>query len=192
MAYDLIRGKTLRDWSCGAHPVPVSVSKPSLETSASMDPNELAEITRSEIAKNASAVIRLRRAGHLPETEFVSFRKFHAAWDDYWDFHRHKFRKVDSLNLWNLREVNQQFTGRITTLDKLAKTPIKRPVPPRPENTALAVTPSPVLSSTSSGHPWSFLLGAGVTLGVLAFLGRQDQRKATQKQAMRIAKEIVT
>ena len=192
MAYDLIRGKTSRDWSCGAHLAPVPASKPSLEVTSNMDPNELAEIIRSEIAKNASAMIRLRRAGHLPEAELVSFRKFHATWDDYWEFHRHKFRKPDSLNLWNLREINRQFTGRIAALDKLARTPIKRPVPPKPESTALAVAPSPVLSSTSSGHPWSFLLGAGITLGVLTFLGGQDRRKATQKQAMRIAREIVT
>ena len=192
MAYDLLRGKTPRDWSCGAHPAPVPVSKPSLETSASMDPNELAEITRAEIAKNASAVIRLRRAGRLPDAELVSFRKFHSTWNDYWEFHRHKFRKVDSLNLWNLHEINQQFTRRIVALDKLARTPIKRPAPPKPESTALAVAPPPVVSSTSSGHPWSFLLGAGVTLGILTYLGGQDRKNTTRSQAYRLAREIVT
>lgn len=190
MAYDLIRGKTLRDWSCGAHPVPVPVSKPNLEVTASMDPNELAEITRSEIAKNASAVIRLRRAGRLPETELVLFRKFHSAWDDYWEFHQHKFRKPDNLNLWNLREINRQFTGRIATLNNLTKTPIKRPEPPKLESTTL--TTLPPSSIASSGHPWSFLLGAGVALGILTFLGGQDRKKAMQKQANRLAREIVT
>lgn len=190
MAYDLIRGKTSRDWSCGAHLAPVPASKPSLEITANMDPNELAEITRSEIAKNASAMIRLRRAGRLPEAELTSFRKFHSIWNDYWEFHRHKFRKVDSLNLWNLRETNLLFAGRITTLDKLAKTPIKRPEPPKLESTTL--TTLPPSSIASSGHPWSFLLGAGVALGILTFFGGQDRKKAMQKQANRLAREIVT
>lgn len=190
MAYDLALGQTSRDWSCGesavlarareARVVGVGVTgpqspkgdpKPALETAADANPVELAETVRSEIARNASLAIRLKKAKRLPEAEFATYRKFHTAWIDYWDFHKGRFRAQDNLNLWNLRELNKQFAKRFKILDDLAKTPIKRPAAP---GTPLETTTEIALPSRSvTGYPWMVLLGAGLTIGTLAWFGRQ-------------------
>ena len=173
MAYDLALGQTSRDWSCGGRAIPTP--KPTLESAADANPIELAETVRSEIARNASLAIQLKKTKHLPDAEFAAYRKFHSAWIDYWDFHKGRFRAQDNLNLWNLRELNKQFAGRFKILDDLAKTSIKRPMAPRtPLETTTEITlPSQPGGSVASavGHPWAVLLGAGLTIGVLAWQG---------------------
>jgi hypothetical protein len=172
VAYDLALGQISRDWSCGEHDV--STPKPALETAADVNPIELAKTVQNEIARNTNLVIRLRKAKHLPEAEFASYRKFHTTWLDYYNFHKGRFRTQDNLNLWNLRELNKQFAGRFQILDNLAKTSIKRPTAPRTplETTTEIVLPSRPGGSVASavGHPWAVLLGAGLTIGTLAWL----------------------
>jgi hypothetical protein len=157
----------------------IPTPKPALETAAAANPINLAKTVQSEIARNASIAIRLRKAKRLPDAEFVTYRKFHSAWIDYWDFHKGRFRTQDNLNLWNLRELNRQFAGRFKILDDLAKTPLQRPAAPgtpQVSTTDISLPFRPAGSVASAvGHPWAVLLGAGLALGALTWFGGQKK-----------------
>lgn len=176
MAYDLILGNTNRDWSCGRlieAPAPISRS---FETTASMDPAALAEVVRHEIATNTSLALRLHKAGRLPGSDYNAYRKFHSAWIAFSDRRAGRWAAKDRLNLWNLRELNRQFSGRFSVFDKVASTKLQRPGTPGPVelDTRIAFRP-PGSVAEAVGHPWAILLGAGLTLGALTWLGGQKR-----------------
>lgn len=177
MSYDLVLGKTSRDWSCGSGPVaiapsPVPVPASGIETIAAMNPTTLAINTRNEIARCANTIMSLKRASRLPEAEFVAYRKFHSKWIDFWDFHSGKFRSQDLLNLWNLREINRQFIARVKILGKLAQTPIKRPVSPSGPLEKITETS---LTPVTKGPSWLFWGISSALVGILSFLGGRQK-----------------
>ena len=179
MAYDLIFGTTTRDWSCGQLPPASAPASRSFEATANMDPSALAEAVRHEIATTTSMALRLRKTKHIPDSAYHAYRKFHSAWNDYWDFHKGRFHTQDNLNLWNLRELNKQFAGRFKILDDLAKTPLKRPAAPgTPQETTTDISlPFRPAGSVAEavGHPWAVLLGAGLAIGALTWFGGQKK-----------------
>ena len=177
MAHDLILGTTTRDWSCGRlAPAPTPASG-SFEETTSMDPAALAEAVRHEIATNTSRALRLHQAGRLPISDFNAYRKFHTAWIAFSGRRTGRWSAKDKLNLWNLRELNRQFSMRFAVFDKVASTPLRRPGAPEPAelDTRIAFRP-PGSVADAVGHPWAILLGAGLTLGALTWLGGQKRQ----------------
>ena len=79
--------------------------------------------------------------------------------------------------MWNLRELNRQFSMRFAVFDKVASTPLRRPGAPEPAelDTRIAFRP-PGSVADAVGHPWAILLGAGLTLGALTWLGGQKRQ----------------
>ncbi len=163
MSYDLILGDTKRDWGTGASFYPPTPN-PGLEDASSMDPSDLAEAVRHEIASATNLAIKLSKSKRLPPADYAAFKKFHTAWNIYSGQHSGKWTKRDNLNLWNLRQINRQFAGRFKAFDVIASVPIKRPESP---------STNMVLAGASPGHPVAVLLGAGLAIGALAWLGGQ-------------------
>ena len=167
MAHDLILGDTRRNWGTGAafySPTP----NPGLEDAANSDPGTLAEATRREIAKAASLVMKLSRSRRLPPADFDAYRKFHDAWITYSAQHAGNWAPRDNLNLWNLRQINRQFDARFMVFDAVAKAPIRRPDVPVPGTSLAPIAPP-------AGHPVAVLLGIGIGIGALAWLGGQKK-----------------
>jgi hypothetical protein len=167
MAYDLILGQTRRNWGSGAHP---QAPDPGLDDAIRTDPSDLAEAVRHEIAKTANLATKLSRDKRIPPADFDAYQKFHSAWILYSDQHSGNWMKQDRLNLWNLREINRQFDTRFRVFDAVAKTPIKKPETPQASpGTDLAAAAPP------SGHPVAVLLGVGLAIGALTWLGGQER-----------------
>jgi len=163
MAYDLILGQTKRNWGSGAHP---QAPDPGLDDAIRTDPSELAEATRHDIARTTNLAVRLSKAKRLPPADHDAYRQFHSTWIAYSGRHSGNWVKQDRLALWNLREINRQFDSRFKVFDTVATVPIKRPDAP---GTDLATVPVP------SGHPVAFLLGVGLAIGALTWLGGQKR-----------------
>jgi hypothetical protein len=163
MAYDLIRGHTTRDWSTGSVPAPTP--NPGLEDAASSDPGALAESAVREIARTTNLAVKLARSKRLPPADYEAFKKFHRAWMAYHDRHAGDWAQRDNLNLWNLRQIGRQFDARFKVFDKVAQAPITVDT----SSTDLAPT------SRVAGHPVAVLLGAGLAIGALAWLGGQKK-----------------
>lgn len=169
MAYDLIRGRTSRDWACGAGRdilVSTPTPNPGMENASNLDPSALAEDTRHEIAKTTSLAIQLAKAKRLPPADYAAFKKFHRAWIAYSDQHARDWAQRDNLSLWNFRQIDKQFNARFKVFDTVAKTPITKPGAPGTDMVAAA--PSP-------GHPLAVILGTGLAIGALAWLGGQKK-----------------
>ena len=167
MSYDLILGDTKRDWGTGASFYPPTPN-PGLEDASSMDPSDLAETTRHEIAKTTNLAVRLSNAKRLPPADYEVYKKSHSAWITYSGQHQGNWAPRDNLNLWNLRQINRQFNGRFMVFDAVAKTPIRRPDVPVPGT-------SMVPAARPAGHPVAVLLGIGIGIGALAWLGGQKK-----------------
>ena len=167
MAHDLILGSTKRDWGTGASFYPPTPN-PGLEDASSMDPSDLAEAVRHEIASATNLAIKLSKSKRLPPADYAAFKKFHTAWNIYSGQHSGKWTKRDNLNLWNLRQINRQFDARFMVFDAVAKAPIRRPDVPVPGTSLAPIAPP-------AGHPVAVLLGIGIGIGALAWLGGQKK-----------------
>jgi hypothetical protein len=167
MAHDLIFGKTSRDWSCGGAATPPATSPP---WERLPEAPRLAEAVRSEMSRAASAAIRLRKRGLLPDAAWREFGKLHRRWITLSDARRGRWRESDSLLLWNLRKSCEGFGQKFSTLDDLS----------RPGSTALVPT-TPTPPAPSSPAPWYVALGAALALaGVGLFTNSRERgRQAT-------------
>ena len=123
---------------------------PGLEDASSMDPSDLAEAVRHEIASATNLAIKLSKSKRLPPADYAAFKKFHTAWNIYSGQHSGKWTKRDNLNLWNLRQINRQFNARFKVFDTVAKTPITKPGAPSP---AVVGGPRPP-QATRGRPPW--------------------------------------
>jgi hypothetical protein len=168
MAYDLILGQTARDWSSSGSFIRFPTPNPGLEDASSMDPSDMAESTRHEIARTTNLAVRLSKAKRLPPADYDAYRKFHSFWIDYSGHHSGRWAPRDNLNLWNIRQINKQFDGRFAIFDAVAKAPIKKPGLATP-GTSLATIAPP------ARHPVAVLLGVGLAIGALAWLGGQKK-----------------
>ena len=170
MSFDLILGNTSRDWACGGGAPAVAITPPTpdpgMEAASRSDPAALAQATNDEIAETASLFIRLSRSKRIPPADHDAYRKFHAAWIAYSDQHARDWAQRDNLSLWNFRQIDKQFNARFKVFDTVAKTPITKPGAPGTDMVAAA--PSP-------GHPVAVLLGTGLAIGALAWLGGQKK-----------------
>ena len=111
MAYDLIFGKTRRDWSCGglgaqrvfdstlgsqtlgsqtlgaqgilSLPTESSRRQLALDVSAQTDSKKLGQLVRDEIQKNYDTIVRLDTARRLPVVERRAFGGFMRKWVDF-------------------------------------------------------------------------------------------------------------
>jgi hypothetical protein len=160
MAHDLIFGKTPRDWSCGGHAVEVPV--PERPWDRLPEVPKQAEVVRSLMTKTATAAIKSRRAGRLPDADWRGFGKLHKQWLALSDARRGKWRESDALLLWNLREACQTLAQKIAALDELSK----------PKTTALAPAPPPPTPTAST--PWYVALGAALALAGVGLYAKRN------------------
>ena len=169
MAYDLIFGKTSRDWSCGAH---VESSAP-IEITSKIQVGKLAEDTNREIVRCTNLAIKLGQTGRLPEAEKMPFRKFHKKWIAFMSGKEGRYRAEDALALWNYRKLNERFKERFDTFAKVAATPLKPPAGP------LAPTaPTTALAPRTFPWTWAVPLWAGLAIAGLTWLGGTQKRPA--------------
>ena len=160
MAYDLIFGKSSRDWSCGAHPA--STDPVGVVTQAQV--NELAKNTNSEIVAATNLAIKLSRGKRMPEAEKEPFKKFHRKWLAFMDSHRRGCRVEDALALWNFRKLNARFKERFDLLARVAATPIGKPIKTAPAQVT-------ALAPKTSAWAWAVPLWAGIAIAGLSWLG---------------------
>lgn len=165
MSYDLIFGKTGRDWSCGAHPA--SADPVGIVTQAQVD--ELAKTTNSEIVKATNLAIKLSRDKRMPDAEKAPFRKFHKKWLAFMDSHRRGCGVGDALALWNFRKLNERFKARFDLLARVAATPVGKPI----ETSPAQVT---TLAPRTSAWSWAVPLWAGLAIAGLTWLGGTQKR----------------
>jgi len=160
MAYDLIFGKTGRDWSCGAHPA--STDPTGVVTQAQVD--ELAKSTNGEIVKSTNLAIKLSRGKRMPEAEKEPFKRFHKKWLDFTASRKDGCRIADALALWNFRKLNERFKARFDVLARVAATPIRKPAEEGSAETAALVP-------RTSAWTWALPLWAGIAIAGLSWLG---------------------
>ena len=172
MSYDLIFGKTKRDWSCGAHPA--STDPVGVVTQAQV--NELARNTNSEIVRTTNLAIKLSRSKRMPDAEKEPFKKFHKKWLSFMDSHKRGCRVEDALALWNFRKLNERFKSRFDLLAKMASTPVGKPMEPAP---AEIKTPAPRASAWS----WAVPLWAGLAIAGLTWLGGTTKKLTPMRRA---------
>jgi len=167
MAYDLIFGKTGRDWSCGAHPA--STDPVGVVTQAQVD--ELAKDTNREIVASTNLAIKLSHGKRMPDAEKEPFKRFHRKWLAFMDSHRRGCRVEDALALWNFRKLNERFKSRFDLLARMASTPVGKPMEPAP---AEITVPAP----KSSAWSWAVPLWAGLAIAGLTWLGGTTRKLA--------------
>ena len=165
MAYDLIFGKTKRDWSCGAHPT--STDPTGVATQAQVD--ELAKNTNREIIRSTNLAIKLSRSKRMPEAEKEPFKRFHKKWLAFMENRRNGYRVEDALALWNFRKLNERFRTRFDVLAKVAATPIRKPT----ETTATETT---ALVPRTSAWTWMLPLWAGIAITGLTWLSGNSKK----------------
>ena len=167
MSYDLIFGKTKRDWSCGAH----TESSAPIEITTKIQVGKLAEATNREIVKCTNLAIRLGRDGRLPEAEKEPFKRFHKKWLAFLGGKKGIYRPEDALALWNYRKLNERFKARFDVFAKVAATPIRR----SPKQASIETT---ALAPTTSAWTWAVPLWAGLAIAGLTWLGGTSKRPA--------------
>ena len=160
MAYDLIFGKTKRNWSCGAHPA--STDPTGVVTQAQVD--ELAKSTNGEIVKSTNLAIKLSRGKRMPEAEKEPFKRFHKKWLAFTGSRKDGCRTADALALWNFRKLNERFKARFDVLARVAATPIRKPAEEGSAETAALVP-------RTSAWTWALPLWAGIAIAGLSWLG---------------------
>jgi hypothetical protein len=185
MSYDLIFGRTHRDWSCGSliNKFPgqtPDIQQQSLDTAIEVSNQSVEKLfadTRKEIQNNYDAVQRLTRAKRLPAVEHKSFASFLEKWLDYGLSKNGIFGPDDIEQLTAYREANKRFTERPAIFINVAATPLKKPVVLPPALTAATTTslvPSTVPPTASGGSGFgSWLLGIGLGLFGLGFIVRK-------------------
>ena len=160
MAYDLIFGKTKRNWSCGAHPA--STDPTGVVTQAQVD--ELAKTTNDEIVKSTNLAIKLSRSKRMPEAEKEPFKRFHKKWLAFMGSRRDGCRIEDTLALWNFRKLNERFKARFDVLARVAATPLRKPA-------GEGSTETTALAPRISAWTWALPLWAGIAIAGLSWLG---------------------
>jgi hypothetical protein len=169
MAYDLIFGKTTRNWSCGAAMSLAEVQDPQTlqdDLFIRRDVKRLGSLTREEIQKNFNTIVRLDTAKRLPIAVRKEFGGFLRKWYDFNIPRNAKYVDADFIALINFREANKRFTERLTIYDQLAKTPLKQPVAP----TSLVPFGLPGEHPPSTPRPWGWILSLGLGLAGIGFL----------------------
>jgi hypothetical protein len=166
MAYDLIFGKTRRNWSCGSVLALADAKTPlTYDFAAKGDAKRVGALVREEIQKNVNTIVRLDTAKRLPIAVRKEFGGFMRKWYDFNTPRDGKYTANDFVALLNFREANKRFTERLNIFDQLAKTPLKQPVAP----TSLVPFGLPG-SQPPSPRPWGWLLGLGLGLAGLGFV----------------------
>jgi hypothetical protein len=165
MAYDLIFGRTKRNWSCGAHPA--STDPTGVVTQAQVD--ELAKTTNGEIVKSTNLAIKLSRSKRMPEAEKEPFKRFHKKWLSFTGSRRDGCRIEDALALWNFRKLNERFKARFDVLARVAATPIRKPAG---EGSAETTALVPKISAWT----WALPLWAGIAIAGLSWLGGNSKK----------------
>lgn len=166
MAYDLIFGKTNRDWSCGAH---VESSAP-IEISSKIQVNKLAEDTNREIVKTTNLAIKLGQNKRLPDAEKEPFKRFHKKWLAFMDSKKGRYRPEDTLALWNFRKLNERFRARFDVFAKVASTPLRKP----PES---VVSKTTAIAPAAFPWTWAVPLWAGLAIAGLTWLGGKKENR---------------
>jgi hypothetical protein len=168
MAYDLIFGKTARNWGCGAVLALADVQNPQeLETDlfARRDANRIGALAKEEIQKNFTTIVRLDTAKRLPVAFRKEFGGFMRKWVNFNYGRDGKYTERDFVSLLNFREANKRFTERLNVFDQLAKTPLKQPVAP----TSLVPFGLPGAQAAATPRPWGLILGLGLGLAGLGY-----------------------
>ena len=190
MAYDLIFGRTRRDWSCGGTgtqslgalgilslPTEASRRQLALDVSAQADSKRLGQLVRDEIQKNYDTIVRLDTAKRLPVVERKAFGGFMRKWVEFGSAHtagnsaQPAFTNEDVVALRNFREANRRFTDRLAVFDQMARTPLRETprLAPATSSNAIQFHP-PGWQIPHSDRPWGWLLGLGLGLAGLGFL----------------------
>lgn len=174
MAYDLVFGKTSRNFSCGAQ---VAKSLYDLEPSGSPDgeykytsPVDLGKKVKDEIQKNFDTAFRLTNAKRLPEVERKNFGLFMKKWLEFASPKTPKFKEEDLVMLMNFRKANERFTERFAIFDKMASTPLKVPVEIKPESKAMVQFVPPGTMLEKPKFPWILTSIFGLGVGILGFV----------------------
>jgi hypothetical protein len=173
MAYDLIFGKTSRNWSCGAVlslADAQDASKLNNDLFARRDAKRIGVLVKEEIQQNFTTIVRLDTAKRLPMAVRKEFSGFVRKWYDFNTPRDGKYTQADFMALLNFREANKRFTERLTIFDKLAKTPLKQPLTPSSSSTSMVPFSPPGSQIEDSPKPWGLILGLGLSLAGVGFL----------------------
>ena len=171
MAYDLIFGKTSRDWSCGKQLLSLADARDPNRSENDLftrrDTKRLGALVKDEIQTNFKTILRLDTAKRLPVATRKEYGNFFRKWYDFNYPRDGKYTDQDFVALLNFREANKRFTERLAVYDQLAKTPIKQPITP----TSLVPLGFPGGGpAPSTPRPWGWLLGLGLGLAGAGFL----------------------
>ena len=169
MAFDLIFGRTRRDWSCGAVLALDDVKDSRAiqdDLFARKDSKKIGSLVKSEIQKNFNTIVRLDTAKRLPIAERKAFGIFMRKWVDFNYNKNSQFTEADFVTLMNFREANKRFTERLAVFDQVAKTPLKKPL----ATAAMIHFSPPGSQAPESPRPWGWLLGLGLGLAGLGFI----------------------
>ena len=172
MAYDLIFGKTARDWSCGAHPA--STDPVGVVTQAQVD--DLAKSTNREIVRTTNLAIKLSRDKRMPDAEKAPFKKFHKKWLAFMESHRNGCGVGDALALWNFRKLNERFKARFDMFARVATIPVSKPIEAAPAQA------TPLVPRTSTWS-WAVPLWAGIAIAGLTWLGGTTKKTTMTRRA---------
>ena len=178
MAYDLIFGKTSRNWSCGAVLSLADAQNPDAlkdDLFARRDAKQVGSLVKNEIQQNYNTIVRLDTAKRLPLAVRKEFGSFMRKWYDFNVPRDGKYTQNDFMALLNFREANKRFTERLTIFDKLAKTPLKQPLSPPTGTTAMTPFSPPGSLIPETPRPWGWLLGLGLGLAGMGFLAGKAQ-----------------
>ena len=170
MAYDLIFGKTTRNWGCGSVQALADVKSPDAlkdDIFARRDAKRVGALVKEEIQKNFNTIVRLDTANRLPVAERKAFGGFMKKWVAFNYDKDGRYTEADFVALMNFREANKRFTERLNVFEHVAKTPLKKPV--------VDLVPFVPAGSQSpdSPRPWGWLLGLGLGLAGLGFVANK-------------------
>jgi hypothetical protein len=171
MAYDLIFGKTRRNWGCGALiSLPPSEFQQQMarDSIAKIEVDKLGKLVRDEIQKNFNAILALHANGRIPEADRKAFGPFLKKWIDFGLDRNGKFQAADIVPLKNFREANKRFSERLKVFSQVASTPLKQPLV-LAESKELVPFHPPGWKSPETSRPWAWLFALGAGLGFLLF-----------------------
>ena len=165
MSYDLILGDTKRDWAAEEPHSTLPHPQPRARRRLQIRSPHWPRPSSDEIASATNLAIRLSRSKRLPPADHDAYRKFHAAWIVYSDQHARALDTARQPQPVEPPSDQQAVQRQFKVFDTVASTP-SRARGPRHRHGAAA--PSP-------GHPVAVLLGTGLAIGALAWLGGQKK-----------------
>lgn len=175
MAFDLIFGRTRRDWSCGSlldFPTHKRRQELAQDAIASSEAGKLGPVVENEFRQTFAAASALINSGRMPSPDRKTFRILLQRWQTFSLPRDGKYTGDDYVALTNFREANRRMSRKIASL---SAAPIAHP--PTPATTPS--TPPPESSPPKTAAPRISKLGLGLAaLFTLGYLYDRSLRRA--------------